>query len=133
MAGLGEKKITITDVDCSAQELREHITMAFPKLSAGGGFEYLKCAPSTRKLEVIPFAIGNCACRLRAWIGNAKIYIRPMQINLDLSTSEEFDDTNAVRERTDTNDKIIFLTIIYACGCKFETQKIVCCITLILC
>lgn len=100
MAGLDEKKITVTDVDCSPQELREHITMAFPKLSAGGGFEYLKCAPSTWKLEVIPYAICNCAHRLRAWIGSAKIYIRPIQMNLDLSTSEEFDDSNEVRTHT---------------------------------
>lgn len=42
------KEDNVTDVDCSPQELREHITMAFPKLSAGGGFEYLKCAPSTQ-------------------------------------------------------------------------------------
>lgn len=111
MAGLGEKKITVTDVDCSPQELREHITMAFPKLSAGGGFEYLKCAPSTRMLEVIPLAICNCARRLKACIGNAKVYIRPIQMNLDLSTSEEFDDSSEVRTCTHTYIFVLGLNI----------------------
>ena len=83
------------DVDCSPQEFRDCITNAFLKLSTGGGFEYLKCTPSTRRLEVIPFQITNSPPRLKAWIGTANIYIRPIQINLDLSTSEEFN--NEVR------------------------------------
>lgn len=96
LAGLGEKKITIPDIDCSPQEFRKCITTAFPKLNAGGGFEYLKCTPSTRKLEIIPFGISNSPRRLKAWIGTANIYIRPIQINLDLCTSEEFNN-NEVR------------------------------------
>ena len=91
LAGLGEKKITIPDIDCSSQEFQDSIIAAFPKLGAGGGYEFLKCTPSTRKLEVIPYAISSCARRLKAWIGTANIYLRPIQINLDLSTSNEFD------------------------------------------
>ena len=97
LAGLGEKNITINDVDCSPKEFRDCITAAFPKLAAGGGFEYLKCAPSTRKLEVIPFHICNSVRRLRAWIGNAKVYLRPIQMNLDLTASEELNGHNEVR------------------------------------
>lgn len=89
--------MTIGDVDCSPKEFRDCITTAFPKLADGGGFEFLKCAPSTRKLEVIPFNICNSARRLRAWIGSAKVYIRPIQMDLDLTASEEFDGSNEVR------------------------------------
>ena len=92
LAGLGEKKITLPDIDCSPEDFRKCITTAFPKLDASGGFEYLKCAPSTRKLEVIPFPVSNSPHRLKAWMGTANIYIRPIQRNLDLHKCEEFDD-----------------------------------------
>ena len=59
--------------------------------------KHLKCTPSTRRLEVIPFQITNSPLRLKVRIGTANIYIRPIQINLDLSTSEEFN--NEVRIR----------------------------------
>ena len=62
LAGLGEKNITIPDIDSSSQEFQECITMAFPKLGAREGYEFLKCTPSTHKLEVIPYSIGICAC-----------------------------------------------------------------------
>ena len=50
MAGLGEKKIFVPDVECSAKEFNDIIIKAFPKLENAGGFEFLKCAPSIRKL-----------------------------------------------------------------------------------
>lgn len=90
LAGLGEKKISIPDIDCSSREFHDCITATFPKLGGGGGFEFLKCTPSTRKLEVIPYSISSCARRLKAWIGTANIYLRPIQMNLDLSASDEF-------------------------------------------
>ena len=52
----------------------------------------LKCTTSTRKLEVIPFRFCSSARILRAWIGTARIYIRPIQADLDLTPTEEIGD-----------------------------------------
>ena len=65
---------------------------SFPKLRNAGGFEFLKCTPSTRCLELIPFKISNAPHRLKAWIGSAKIYIRPIQACLDLSPADDSSD-----------------------------------------
>ena len=50
LAGLGEKKIVI---DCSTEEFHEVLLNCFPKLKSGGGFELLRCLPSTRDFEII--------------------------------------------------------------------------------
>ena len=92
LAGLGEKKISILDVDCETSEFHETLLQAFPKLRDGGGFEMLKCASSTRKLEVIPFSISKSPRLLRSWIGTARIYIRPIQVDLDLTAVEGIDE-----------------------------------------
>ena len=64
----------------------------FPKLRNGGGFELLRCAASTRQLELIPFSISNSPKLLKPWIGNARIYIRPIQVNLDLTPTEGYEE-----------------------------------------
>ena len=52
-AGLGMKKITIPDMNTvTNSHFRKMITDNFPKLSHGGGFEFLRCAPNTKQLEV---------------------------------------------------------------------------------
>ena len=88
LAGLGERKVTVADVNCSPQEFQETLLTEFPKLRKGGGFELLKCSASTRQLELIPFSISNSPSLLRSWIGTARIYLRPIQLNLDLTPTE---------------------------------------------
>lgn len=88
LAGLGERKVTISDINCSPQEFQETLLTVFPKLRSGGGFELLKCTASTRLLELIPFCISNSPSLLRSWIGTARIYLRPIQLNLDLTPTE---------------------------------------------
>ena len=88
LAGLGERKVTVADVDCSPQEFQETLLNEFPKLCNGGGFELLKCTASTRQLELIPFSISNSPNLLKSWIGTARIYLRPIQLNLDLTPTE---------------------------------------------
>ena len=91
LAGLGERSVTIPDVNCTPQEFQEALLTEFPRLQQGGGFELLRCAPSTRQLELIPFRISNSPKLLKAWIGTARIYIRPIQLNLDLTPVENSD------------------------------------------
>ena len=50
LAGL---KIQISDVDCTTDEFHSILTNSFPKLKNCGGFELLRCIPSTRDLELI--------------------------------------------------------------------------------
>ena len=84
-AGLWEKKVTIPDIDCGVKEFNDIILETFPKLNQGGGFELLKCTQSSRNLEILPYQISCSPRLLKQSIGSAKIYIRPIQADLDLS------------------------------------------------
>ena len=85
LAGLGEKSLTIPNIDCSPGDFQEFICEEFPKLREGGGIESLKCVQSSRKLEVIPYNVSSSPRVLKAWIGAARVYLRPIQKILDLS------------------------------------------------
>ncbi len=50
---LGEQKVFIPDVDCTTEEFYETLYESFPRLRKAGGFELLRCLPSTRDLEII--------------------------------------------------------------------------------
>lgn len=84
-AGLGEKKIEVPDVDCTAQEFHEILFNAYPRLRNGGGFELLRCLPNTRRLEPISVSIAKSPKMLRQVVGASKIYIRPIQRDLDIT------------------------------------------------
>ena len=47
LAGLGERSVTIPDVNCTPQEFQEAL---LTRLQQGGGFELLRCAPSTHSV-----------------------------------------------------------------------------------
>jgi len=64
----------------------------FPKLWNGGEFELLRCAASTWQLGLIPFSISNSPELLKPWIGSARVYIRPIQVNLDLTPIERYEE-----------------------------------------
>ena len=96
LAGLGEKKIKISNIDCNVKEFHEEIMNSFPKLRNAGGFEFLKCKPSSRMLEIIPFGIANSPRHLKTYVGTAKVYIRPIQVDLDLVPTQEFTFSNEV-------------------------------------
>ena len=51
-AGLGEKKVFVS-IDLSAVELQELLLMKFPKLKAGGGYEYMRSVAQTKLLEIL--------------------------------------------------------------------------------
>ena len=88
LAGLGEKKVQVPDVDCTTEIFHETLMTVFPKLRNCGGFELLRCIPSTRILEVIPSPICHSARLLRSRIGTARVYIRPIQTDLDVEEVE---------------------------------------------
>ncbi len=77
--GLGEQKITFTDMECSADEYKEILVDHFPKLSEGGGYELMRCC---RELECIS---SNALKATQERVGRSKVYIC-----IHMSDSEEF-------------------------------------------
>ncbi len=92
-AGLGEKSLVIS-MSSSPDELRNTIVTQFPKLKTGGGFEFLHCQPKSRDLHLIPSRVCSSIGMLRRMIGNDRVYIRPIQRNIDLAVVKE--DINGV-------------------------------------
>ena len=88
-AGLGEKKISIPDISCSPQEFRNIVVAAFPKLDGCGGFDLLRCIPNTKDLEAISLAVSQSPKLLKSVVGGGKVFIRPIQQDLDLDLDKK--------------------------------------------
>ena len=86
---MGEKKITIPDIDISSNDFHDFILEEFPKLKEGGGFMFAKCRSNSRVLEPLSALCLTSPRILRDRIGSARTYILPMQRNLDLSSVAE--------------------------------------------
>lgn len=87
-AGLGFKTFTVPVNSCG-EDFRDIILSNFPKLREGGGFEMLRCIPNTKDLDVISPSIANSAKLLKASIGNARVFLRPIQRNLDVNVDND--------------------------------------------
>ena len=74
------------EVSRTAQELCDVLEVHFPKLVEGGGFELLRTEEGCpRELVVIPIPdAGYTVEYLKAIVHNAKIFIRPLQSDLNL-------------------------------------------------
>lgn len=84
-AGLGEKKVFIPSVACSAEEFMRILVEAFPKLKGCGGFELLKCIPNSKELDAISHTISQSPAMLKSIMGSGRLFIRPIQQNLNLN------------------------------------------------
>ena len=90
-AGLGEKKVEIPDVNCSAHEFHQLLIKAFPKLERSGGFELLRCLANSKVLEPLSSSISMSPKLLRSVVGKRRVFIRPIQRDLDLETADNSD------------------------------------------
>ena len=88
-AGLGEKKITIPDIDITSEDFRDFILEEFPKLKDGGGFMFAKCRLNSRILEPLSSLCLTSPRRLRDRVGSTRTYILPLQRDLNLSSVTE--------------------------------------------
>ena len=81
-ASLGEKSVTFNIADTSV-EFDYKLKMEFPKLEMAGGYLLMCSHNSTRTLEEIkpPYNVQ----RLKRETGQCKIFIRPLQSDLDLT------------------------------------------------
>ena len=84
-AGLGEKEIIFSDVNCSAEQFQNTLFRSFPQLRDGGGYQLLKCLPNTRDLEPLSALVLSSPSLLKQRVGTARTYIRPLQRDLDLT------------------------------------------------
>lgn len=101
-AGLGKKPLVFIE-DADSEEVHVELLYAYSKLHMAGGYG-LFCFPvqglvancrykilrtsetNTHKLEVIPSPpSGYIEAYLKSVTGQAKVYVRPLQSNLDLS------------------------------------------------
>ncbi len=69
-AGLGEKRITIPDIDISADEFRDILMEQFPKLKDEGGFIFAKCRSNSKVWETLPSLCVTSPRILRDRVGN---------------------------------------------------------------
>lgn len=84
-AGLGDKVVHIPNIKCSREEFRQKIFQTFPKLDGCGGFELMRCIANSKNLEVIPSNVSHSPSLLKSVIGNSKVYLRPIQDDLDIT------------------------------------------------
>jgi hypothetical protein len=97
-AGLGEKKIYFSNIDCSAEEYYDKLIDAFPKLREAGGFEMMRCSANARVLEHIASSALQSPRSTHDHVGRSKVYIRPIQKDLDITPVETASTlTNTVR------------------------------------
>jgi hypothetical protein len=90
VAGLGEVKVAIPE-DANENNVRDLLIETFPKVEESGGFELMYAETRSRDLLVIPPGPDGLSTKyLASFIGQGKIYIRPIQqdlpLNEDMST-----------------------------------------------
>ena len=91
--GLGEKRIRIP-LQSSASQVHEILLQEFPKLEEGGGYEICRTHVGSRELNVIPCPPdGYTQSFLSIEAGQARLYIRPLQRDLD--TTPTFPEINS--------------------------------------
>lgn len=85
-AGLGIKKITIPDMNTINHHRFRHIIVEnFPVLREAGGFDFLRCVPNTKRLELFSDVAQHDPHVLQERAQKGKVFIRPLQKDLLLS------------------------------------------------
>ena len=82
MTGLKEVKISVPK-ESNEMEIRDLIMETYPKLIDAGGFELVYAEPRKRDLRIItPGPNGLTIKYIVSFIGQGKIFVRPIQENL---------------------------------------------------
>ncbi len=83
-AGLWEKVVEFSSLNMSADEFKEVLYDAFPKLEPAGGFELCRCIPNSRKLELLSSLAHSSPAFLKERVGNSRTYVRPLQKDIEM-------------------------------------------------
>ena len=131
-AGLGEDRIHI-GLRASAEQLHQKCLVVYPKLENAGGYELLRCLPNSRSLTRLqPSSCGHTPESLKKDVGQARIYIRPLQRDLDTTASQDGDraasesvqQPSVQNSQVHNNNELIFS--VCACGCVCVCARSVC-------
>ena len=88
-SGLGEKKILFR-LDGTWNHIRDTVIQAFPPLKDAGGIELLRTSgPYSKSLMVIESKHINNVAKLKEFVDQAKVYVRPLQVDLPLSDEDD--------------------------------------------
>ena len=90
VAGLGEKEIEL-DLDMNAEDFRSTIFEVYPQLKHGGGYQFLRCIPNSRRLEPLSGLVMQSPMMLKQRVGSAQTYIIPLQRDLDTTPVKQVD------------------------------------------
>ena len=82
-ARLGEKEIEFPRLEATADKFREILYEAFPHLTDGGGYQFLKCVLNSWQFEPLSGLVMSSPILLKQHVGSAHTYICPLQQNLD--------------------------------------------------
>jgi len=77
----------------NAEDFKDYILTTYPKRGNCGGFEILKTSGMTRSRNLVVLPSPNTGYTIKTLkenMGHAVIYIRPMQKDLELSSSVSF-------------------------------------------
>lgn len=87
-AGLGESKVSVPH-DASEKDVRDLLIKTFPKLKEAGGFELMYVETRRRELMLIPIGPDGLSMKyLTSFIGQGKIFVRPIQQDLSFDNQE---------------------------------------------
>ena len=88
-AGLGLKSLSFPDC-CGSDYFHQELIDAFPRLQEAGGYELLRTGNrGNNYLDIIPVpSKGYSVVYLKGIVGQAKVYIRPLQQGLSLECPE---------------------------------------------
>lgn len=89
IAGLGRKSLSFLEA-AEGDDIKWEIMHQFLKLKEAGGYELLRVGSLSRSLEVIPIPPGGYTVQyLKDVVQQAKVYIRPIQADLDLDVDPQ--------------------------------------------
>lgn len=96
-ADLGEKKVVFR-LDGGWSHIKETLLTEFPLLSNGGGFELLRTdGPYSRCLVPIDATHLTGVSKLKQFVDQARVYIRPIQADLTVQTEASYSRIKQVR------------------------------------
>ncbi|CAB3995037.1 G2 M phase-specific E3 ubiquitin- ligase-like, partial [Paramuricea clavata] len=98
VAGLGEKKVT-RQADSTSSDVVAALKETYPKLTDGGGYEFMYAKASSRQLSVIDEGENGYTIEfLKQFVGQGRVYIRPIQCDLDLKALVKAKDQGEIIE-----------------------------------
>ena len=98
----------------SAVQLHEKLISVYPKLDNAGGYELLRCLPNSRSLAKLQNSPGGHTPEsLKRDVGQARIYLRPLQRDLDIIPPQ----TSTAEQQTNRDLEVGLCASVYICVC----------------